>query len=70
MNVVLSVTVEIIRRSTIMLFPIIPDSCEKILSLLNIDNNKINFQNIDDFPTSSSQINNATPIFPRIEKND
>ena len=66
MNVVLSVSVEIIRRSTIMLFPIIPNSSIKILTILNIDAKKINFKDIDILPTSVKKINIASPIFPRI----
>ena len=36
MNIVLSVSVEIIRRASILLFPVIPKSIEKIISILNM----------------------------------
>ena len=70
MNVVLSVTIEIIRRSIIMLYPIIPASSLKIFKILNIDPNQINFDNIENISNSNFKINSAFPIFPRIEKND
>ena len=47
MNTVLSVAVEIIKRTTILLYPIMPESCINILSLLNIDNNNININNYE-----------------------
>ena len=53
MNTVLSVAVEIIRRSTILLYPVMPQSCEKILSILNIDNMNISFKNYDKIPLKS-----------------
>ena len=70
MNVVLSVTIEIIRRSIIMLYPIIPDSSLKVFKILNINSNQINFDNIEKIANSSFKINSAIPIFPRIEIND
>jgi methionyl-tRNA synthetase len=68
MNVILSVSTEIIRRVTIMLSPIIPDSSIKIMEILNLDTKKINFDNIDQLPISPLEINSSRPIFPRIEK--
>ena len=70
MNTVLSVSIEIIRRATILLYPIMPESCNKILSLLNIDNNDINISNYELIPSEPIIINDPYPIFPRIEPND
>ena len=70
MNVVLSVAIEIIRRSIIMLYPIIPGSTEKILQILNINIKKISFESFDKLPISSLKINKSYPIFPRIESED
>ena len=70
MKIVLSVSIEIIRRATILLYPIMPESCKNILSLLNININNIS---ISDYATISSEpiiINDPFPIFPRIELND
>ena len=70
MNVVLSVAVEIIRRTMIMLYPIIPDSTLKVFKILNIDSDQINFDNLDKITNSPYKINSSIPIFPRIEIND
>ena len=50
MNESLSLLIEIIRRSTIMFFPIIPNSCKKIFSILNFKENEIDFKNFDQIP--------------------
>ena len=42
MNEVLSLLVEIIRRSSLLLFPVMPDSINKIYSILD-NNNRKNF---------------------------
>ena len=70
MNVVLSISVELIRRSTFMLSPFIPSSAKKVFSLLNIDPESISFDNIFDLNNFPYKINKPTPIFPRIELND
>ena len=70
MNVVLSVSIEIIKRSTFMLYPIIPSSCVKIFNILNINIKDKTFENINQLPTKSFNINNSEPIFPRIVVND
>ena len=67
MNECLSILIEIIRRSTIMLFPIIPDSCKKIYLILNINNNEIFFKNYNSLPSYEYNINTSKPIFPRID---
>ena len=70
MNVVLSVSINLIKKSTFMLFPIIPSSCIKVFDLLNIDYNKLNFKNINIIPSKSFTIKSSEPIFPRIDVND
>ena len=67
MNEVLSILVEIIRRSSLMLFPIMPDTIKKIYKLLNIDETYINFSYYDQLPKKEYTINFSNPIFPRIE---
>ena len=67
MNVVLSISIELIKRSTFMLQPIIPLSCLKVFNLLNIDFLKLSFNNICNLPKNSFIINISSPIFPRIE---
>ena len=67
MNTVLFVSIEIIRRSTILLYPIIPESCEKILALMNYNKENINFNFYDYFDKNDIKINDPFPIFPRID---
>ena len=66
-NVVLSVTIEIIRRSSIMLYPVIPDSILKIFNILNINYKEINFKNYEIIPDFNYKINESIPIFPKVE---
>ena len=70
MNVVLSISIELIKRSTFMLFPIIPSSCKKVFKILNINFSNLTFDNILFINNLSVKINKPEPIFPRIEKND
>ena len=70
MNVVLSLTVELIKRSTLMLYPVIPGSCLKVFEILNLNFSSINFDNIENLPSTSLTINEPSPIFPRIVIDD
>ena len=70
MDVVLSVSVEMIKRSTFMLSPFIPSSTLKVFNLLNIDFKKLSFDNIYEIPNKSYLINKPEAIFPRIISND
>ena len=66
-NEVLSLLVDIIRRSALMLFPIMPDSIKKIYSILDINENEINFKYFNMIQNENHKINSAAPIFPRVE---
>ena len=70
MNLVLSISIQLIKRATLMLFPVIPSSCKKIFKQLNINYADLNFDNISMLDTKPIIINDANPIFPRIETND
>ncbi|PPR47156.1 MAG: Methionine--tRNA ligase [Alphaproteobacteria bacterium MarineAlpha5_Bin9] len=70
MNTILSVAVEIIRRASLLLYPIIPTSCEKIFSIIDLNKNSINLNNYKSLPDNSFFINESFPVFPRIEVND
>ena len=70
MNEVLTLSVEMIKRATFLLYPIIPKSCLKIFNLLNIDFSLLNVDNFCKQPTKPYIINKSEPIFPRIEIND
>ena len=70
MNIVLSASVEIIRRASILLFPVMPKSIEKIFSILNMKTQDISLQNFDKLSSISIKINKSFHIFPRIDLND
>ena len=66
MNVVLFITLNIIRTSSLMLIPVIPTSANKVLDFLNIDLSERNFKNIK-IVLKDIKIVNPQPIFPRID---
>ena len=70
MNIVLSVSIELIKRSTFLLFPIMPSSCLKVFNILNLDFYQFNFHNFTILPEEKSYLNKVYPIFPRIDFND
>ena len=70
MNVVLTVSIELIKRSSFMLIPVIPTTCIKIFELLNINYKDLRFDNLCTFSDKSIKINKPEPLFPRIQSND
>jgi methionyl-tRNA synthetase len=70
MNTVLLVSLEIIRRSSLLLFPVIPGSCEKVFSILNVDKKDITLNNYQTIPSKPYIINETFPVFPRLDIND
>ena len=70
MNVVLSVSIELIKRCNLLLFPFIPRSSVKIFKLLNINYEKLNYDNICILPDKEISINSPEPVFPRIQLDD
>ena len=67
MNVVLFTVLNIIRGCSLMLMPVIPESANKVLDILNIDNTERYFKNINQIISKDIKINEPIPIFPRIE---
>tara|TARA_Y100001970_G_C14153505_1_gene814121 strand:- start:42 stop:1559 length:1518 start_codon:yes stop_codon:yes gene_type:complete len=68
MNEVLYLVSLLIIRSSVLLYPIIPNSVDKILSIYNHTIKDFNLSNILNFKPDSFSINKSQPIFPRIEK--
>ena len=68
MNVVLFLISNIIIKTTIMLYPIINTSSQKVLKIFNLDKSNISFTNFEKFIDHDIIINSPKPIFPRIEK--
>ena len=67
MQDVLFIISNIIIKSTIMLYPIIPDSSKKALSFFNMDYRNISFNNFDLLLSKKINIKNPYPLFPRID---
>jgi len=67
MNVVLFTVLNIIRGCSIMLLPVMPDSANKVLDILNVDNKDRYLKNINTLISNDIKIVNPNPIFPRIE---
>ncbi len=67
MEVVLFVTVNIIIKSSVMLYPIIPSSISKVLSFFNKSISDFTFDEFDNLINENIKINSHSPIFPRID---
>ena len=67
MKVVLFIICNIIIKSTIMLYPIIPNSSEKVLSFFNLKIEELHFNKFDQIINKNININLPEPIFPRID---
>ena len=70
LNTIIYVALEIIRKISIMLYPIIPETSHKILNIFDIDTKDINFSSIseNDFLKSGEKINKIGILFKKIEK--
>ena len=71
LNTIVYTTLEIIRKISFMLYPIIPQSSLKALKIFNINENQINLSSISkhDYLKPSSKINSIDILFKKIEKN-
>ncbi len=71
LNTIVYTTLEIIRKISFMLYPIIPDSSIKALKMFNIKENDINFSSIaiNDFLKPNDKIQSIDILFKKIEKN-
>ncbi len=67
MKDVLFIISNIIIKSSVMLYPIIPESSKRALSFFNLDIKKINFDNFNSLIDNKIVINSPTPLFPRID---
>ena len=63
---VLFVTANLIKQIGILIYPVMPDTSERILQILNIKEEN-NFQSINDIALSGTKLNEISPLFPRIE---
>ena len=72
LNSIVYTSLEIIRKVSFLLFPIIPESALKALKIFNLKENDINFSSIskNEFLFKGSDINKIDILFQKIEKNN
>ncbi len=72
LNTIVYTTLEIVRKISYMLYPIIPQSSLNALKIFSISENQISFESIENhnFLKSGSNINKIDILFKKIEKND
>ena len=70
LNTIVYTTLEIVRKISVMLFPIIPQSSLKALKIFNIKEKEINFSSIEnhEFLKKGSPIKSIEILFKKIEK--
>jgi len=72
LNTIMYVSLELIRKITILLYPIIPQSSLKVLKTFNITEDKISFESIKNnkFLKHGQKIGKTNILFKKIENND
>ena len=72
LNTIVYTTLEIIRKISFMLYPIIPESSIKALKIFDIKENEINLSSItkNDYLKPGTKINSIDILFKKIEKKD
>ena len=72
LNTIVYVSLELIRKISILLYPIIPQSSAKALNTFGITENKIDFNTIinHEYLKPNSKISKISILFKKIEKND
>ena len=70
LNAIVYTSLEMIRKISFMLYPIIPNSIKKALTIFNITIEEINFESIGshDFLKSGNKINKIDILFKKIKK--
>ena len=70
LNTIVFTSLEMIRKISFMLYPIIPNSIKKSLNIFNLNVNDINFESVadNDYLKAGSNINKTEILFKKIEK--
>jgi len=70
LNTIVYTSLEMIRKISFMLYPVIPDTIKKVLTIFNLKTEDINFESIGshDFLKSGENINKINILFKKIEK--
>ena len=71
LNTIVYTSLEIIRKISFMLYPIIPDSIEKVLKIFNLKSSDIEFETIasHNYLKSGNDLKKIDILFKKIEKN-
>ena len=72
LNTIVYTTLEIVRKISYLLFPIIPESSLKALKIFNLEEKDINLSSIErhEFLVKGDKINKIDILFKKIEKNN
>ena len=72
LNTILYTSLELIRKISIMLYPIIPDSSLKVLSIFEISEKEVDFNSIknNEILKTNNKLNKISILFKKIKKND
>ena len=72
LNTIIYVSLELIRKISILLYPIIPESSVKALKIFGITEEMIDFKSItnNEFLKTSSKINKIEILFKKVKNND
>ena len=72
LNTILYTSLELIRKISIMLYPIIPDSSLKVLRIFEILENEVDFNSIknNEILKTNNKLNKISILFKKIEQND
>ena len=72
LNTIIYVSLEVIRKISIMLYPVIPESSLKALNIFNLKEKDVKLETIKkhDFLEKNSKINKIDILFNKIQKND
>ena len=70
MNSIVYVSLELIRKISILLYPVIPNSALKVLKIFNIEETQIDFNTIKEHELlkKNTNINKISILFKKIEK--
>ena len=72
LNTIVYTTLEIVRKISCLLYPIIPESSLKALKIFNLEEKDINISSIDnnEFLTKNTKINKIDILFKKIDKDN
>ena len=64
---VLNTTCELIKRIAIIIYPIMPDTSDRIFDMINVDKKDILFSAVNKNDVDNTKINSLSQLFPRVD---